>query len=123
MGEAERPVRSRRRRRDEAKVAFVLTRIEPGVEFVDRARLPLATIAFRHVYRPEPQGGGRITHEVSITGPLALLFGCTLGRKIAKHLRAAMSTLSDQAAAEPLSSAACPPVDAAPDIDAERAAD
>jgi len=81
-------------------VSFTLTRVVVGDEFVDRSRLPLTTVEFRHAYRLTSDGRAIITHEVSMRGLLAPLFGCLVGRKIERGLRRAMSALSAQAAAE-----------------------
>jgi hypothetical protein len=81
-------------------VRFVLTRVVEGREFVDRGRLPLTRLEFRHVYEPDAQGGGRILHQVTMTGLLAPVFARLVGRRIKAGLRHAMERLSETAAAD-----------------------
>ena len=80
-------------------VAFELTYVEENKQFIDCAKLPLTTLAFTHRYEVLAGGGAQIVHAVEMRGLLAPLFGRVIGSKIRAHLRDAMLTLSDLAAA------------------------
>jgi len=82
------------------KVAFELVRVDPHTSFTNRAKLPLSTLDFSHVYIPPSAAGApaQITHGVEIRGLLAPLFGFLIGRGVKKHLRTAMLKLVDKAA-------------------------
>jgi len=82
------------------RTAFELIHVDVNKSFTNRAKLPLATLDFSHVYTPPPTEGNpaNITHNVEIRGLLAPLFGVLIGRGVKKHLRAAMLQLSEQAA-------------------------
>jgi hypothetical protein len=80
-------------------VDFILTEIQLNKKFVNRAKLPLTTLEFTHVYEAnsEEKNCPIIRHSVAMKGLLAPLFGLIIGRKIKKHLRVAMEDLSNQA--------------------------
>jgi len=81
------------------KVAFELTQVDINSAFVNRARLPLATLDFSHRYIPSSIDGvpAQVTHGVEIRGLLAPLFGFLIGRGVKKHLRTAMLKLAEKA--------------------------
>ncbi len=82
------------------EVAFKLTEVTPGASFSDTAQLPLTRVVFAHHYLPKDEGQpARICHTVTMNGWLAPLFARVIGSQIKKHLRSAMETLSEQAAA------------------------
>lgn len=75
------------------RARFVFTEVTEGVGFTDVSRLPLARMAFAHEI--EPAGtGSRLTHRITITGPLAPLFGRVIGRKAAAGLPGSMRALA-----------------------------
>lgn len=71
---------------------FTLVEVVPEVGFTSLTRLPLARLAFGHRIQPTPTGS-RITHTVTISGPLAPLF--------ARDLPAAVQALARLAAGPP----------------------
>lgn len=78
------------------KATLKFTEVTPEVGFTDVTRLPLARLSFAH--HIEPTGAGcRFTHRVSITGPLAPLFGRVIGRRVAAELPISMRALADLA--------------------------
>jgi len=81
------------------KVAFEPTHVDINDSFTNRAKLPLATLDFSHVYVPSSAEGApaRITHRVEIRGLFAPLFGFLIGRGVKKHLRVAMLKLVEKA--------------------------
>jgi hypothetical protein len=73
--------------------SLVFTRVEPGRGFTNASRLPLARLEVDH--RISADGAGsRITHTVTITGPLSPLFGRLIGRPIARGLPRSMRELA-----------------------------
>lgn len=74
------------------RARFVFTDVTPGVGFTDVTRLPLARLTFAHVIEPV-SGSSRITHRVSLSGPLSPLFARVVGRTIAAELPSAMRAL------------------------------
>ncbi len=75
------------------RVRFTLTDVSPPDGFTDVTRLPLARMTFTHRLE-EVTGGTRITHTVTITGPLSPLFGRVIGAKVAAGLPEAMRRLA-----------------------------
>jgi len=73
--------------------SVVFTRVEPGRGFTNVSRLPLARLEVDHRITPEGDGS-RFTHCVTITGPLAPLFGRLVGRSIAAGLPESMRELA-----------------------------
>ena len=80
---------------------FTITEVVPEVGFTDVARLPLARLVFRHRIEPVSTGS-RLTHAVTITGPLSPLFARVLGVGVARDLPAGMEALARLAAAVPV---------------------
>jgi hypothetical protein len=74
-------------------MAFTFTEVTPQVGFTDVSRLPLTRLTFTH-HIASTTAGSRITHRVSISGPLSPLFARVIGRTIAAGLPTAMQTLA-----------------------------
>jgi hypothetical protein len=77
---------------------FTVTEVNPGCSFTDVTSLPsrwlpLARLALRHELRPTADGC-TITHDLTITGPLAAVFARLVGRSIAIHLPQTMAKLA-----------------------------
>lgn len=60
--------------------SFQLLEVEPNRRFHDRTSLPLTKLDFEHLLEPV-DGGVRVTHTVTFSGPLAFLFSRIIGRK------------------------------------------
>ncbi len=69
-----------------------LTCVEPFVRFVDKSRLFLATIIVSH-FLTESGDKTLVTHQVEITGPLAILYSCIIGRKFKENLPHEMAAM------------------------------
>lgn len=84
------------------KVDFILIEVEKNKKFTDRAKLPLTTMDFSHIYYAPKNNDVKasIQHSVEMKGLLAPVFGFIIGRKIKKHLKQAMIDLSNQAIAK-----------------------
>lgn len=84
---------------DGPKVNFMLIEVEKNTKFTDRAKLPLTTMDFSHIYHISNSTGRKasIQHSVEMKGFFAPIFGFIIGRKIKKHLKQAMINLSNQA--------------------------
>jgi hypothetical protein len=54
-------------------LTFELVVVEPGASFTSKASLPGAHLRFDHVIEPS-DAGSRITHRVTLDGPLAFLY-------------------------------------------------
>ena len=81
------------------KARGTITEATPGRSFADVTRLPLCSLAFDHTVVDLPAGGGvRVTHRVSLSGPLTFLFRPLLGRRIAAGIPAVMDNLIRRAA-------------------------
>jgi len=61
------------------RVRFEITRLDPPREYTDTSRLPGARLMFRHT-ATESDDGTDLEVDVSISGPLARLWGATIGR-------------------------------------------
>lgn len=73
---------------------FELLDVRPGEAFADRTFLPGTFLDFTHRLE-EVEGGVRITHTASFSGPLAFLFSRIIGRaKIAAALPRAVTKLA-----------------------------
>jgi hypothetical protein len=93
-GPFERGTRGQLKPRGAGAVKFVLLEVRPEQGFSDRNFLPLAKMDFIHSYTPLPQGGGRITHRLEISGLLTPLFSRVIGRDIRKDLPGTLQRLS-----------------------------
>ncbi len=83
------------------KARGTITRVDPGRGFADVTRLPLCRLAFDHTVEDVPAGGVRITHRVTLDGPLAFAFRPLLGVRIAAGIPAVMDNLVARAAKTP----------------------
>ena len=72
---------------------FTLTEVVPEVGFTSGTRLPLARLDFRHRIEPTPTGS-RLTHTVTLTGPLSSLLARVIGPGLARDLPPAVSALA-----------------------------
>ena len=80
---------------------FTLTEVVPEVGFTDVTRLPLARLVFGHRIEATATGS-RLTHTVTISGPLSPLFARVIGTGLARDLPRAMHALARLAAATPV---------------------
>ncbi len=81
------------------RTTFTITEVTPGRSFTDVSTLPFATLTFRHDISPSAEGTS-FTHAISITGPLAWLFGPLIGRALAADVPDAMRALAVLAAGD-----------------------
>jgi Polyketide cyclase / dehydrase and lipid transport len=80
-------------------LAFKLVTVEPDVSFASEVRLPGARLRFEHVI--EPRGpGSRITHRVTLVGPLAFLYTRTVRKGVEQGLPDGVDRLAAMAEAE-----------------------
>ncbi|WP_151828413.1 SRPBCC family protein [Acinetobacter oleivorans] len=81
------------------KINFELIEVKQNKLFTDRAKLPLTTMDFYHIYKQPEKIGQKATiqHKVEMNGFLAPIFGYFVGKKIMLHLKQAMLDLSTQA--------------------------
>jgi hypothetical protein len=78
----------------------VITELEAPRVYADQTSLNGLTLTFRHVLDSLPDGGTRVTHQLSIDGPAADAAGPELGPQISEDFPVAMADLL--AAAEKL---------------------
>lgn len=77
----------------------IVTTIElcvPMQRVLDKTRLPLATLLFDHVLE-QTAAGLRVTHTVTISGPLTFVWKRLIGYKIAAGLPTSMQNLVNAA--------------------------
>ena len=75
------------------------TRVDPGRGFADVTRLPLCKLGFDHRVEDLAEGRGvRITHRVTLAGPMTFLFRRALGERIARGIPDVMRQLVTVAA-------------------------
>lgn len=79
------------------KARFVVTRAEAGRRLTDVTTLPLGRLEFDHLLE-EGAAGTRLTHRVTITGPLTPVFSRLIGSRAEATLPAAMAALAELAA-------------------------
>jgi hypothetical protein len=79
-------------------VKFAVIEARPGEGFVDETRLPLARMRFEHELTDAAGGGVRITHRVTISGPLTPLWRRVIGRDLERDLPGTVATLARHAA-------------------------
>lgn len=65
------------------RTRFVVETLVPGRAFVDVSRLLGARLTFSHVVTPQDAGGCRVDVEVTMTGPVRVLWARVVGRGIA----------------------------------------
>lgn len=73
---------------------FTLVEVTINRSFIDRCRLPLATIDFIHELTPT-SSGTMITHRVVMSGPLTFVFRRLIGSGIERGLPAAVRSLAE----------------------------
>jgi uncharacterized protein YndB with AHSA1/START domain len=78
---------------------FELVDIKPDRLFVSEARLPGAHLCFEHVIEPR-ETGSRITHRVSLEGPLAFLYTRPVRKGIEQGLPDGVERLAGLAASD-----------------------
>lgn len=74
------------------EVKAIIEKCQRLVEFVDISSLPLAKMTFAHEMA-DVAGGVKVTHRVTISGPLSFLFAQVIGKKTAQELPEAMNQL------------------------------
>ena len=75
------------------KAKAVITECVPFVKFTDEATLPLRTkLIFSHQIEQNNKNV-KLTHRVSISGPLTFIFRRLIGKSIQEHLPSAMKSL------------------------------
>lgn len=78
------------------KIKTVIAKCEPLCQVTDVTKLPLATLVFDHVLE-QTSAGLRVTHTVSISGPLTFLWKRIIGYKIKAGLPTSMQNLVNAA--------------------------
>lgn len=78
------------------KCQILITKCETHQQFTDLAKFPLATLIFDHVLE-QTSAGLRVTHTVSISGPLTFLWKRIIGYKIAEGLPMTIQSLVNAA--------------------------
>jgi hypothetical protein len=73
----------------QAEIRSTIVAIEPGRRYADRTGFAGATPAFSHTLTPLENGGTRMTHRLTISGPNA----AELGPQITEDFPAAMDAL------------------------------
>ena len=77
-------------------VPMVLTCVEPDVRFTVESRIPLFRMVFEHEL--VPQGlATRVTHRVTFSGPLAVVLGRLLARRLDRGLPVTLANLKREA--------------------------
>ena len=77
-------------------VPMVLTRVEPDACFTVESRIPLFRMVFEHEL--VPQGlATRVTHRVTFSGPLAVVLGRLLARRLDRGLPVTLANLKREA--------------------------
>lgn len=78
---------------------FRLTAVDPGAMFASEVRLPGARLFFEHrIEHLEP--GARITHQVTLSGPLSFLYLASVRRNTEQALSAGVDRLAQIADSE-----------------------
>ena len=72
---------------------FTLVTVEQDRRFTDVAKLPFCQLEFDHVIEPHA-AGCKITHTVTMSGPLTFLFSRLLGRQLRHDLERAVAELA-----------------------------
>jgi hypothetical protein len=71
----------------------VITELEEARVYADQTSFDGLTLTFRHVLDPLPDGGTRVTHQLSIGRPAADEVGPKLGPQISEDFPEAMADL------------------------------
>lgn len=80
------------------KVPLQITDVVPGRSFVAESRLPLFRMRFAHQLSPT-SSGTQVTHRVDFLGPLSLLLGPVLARRLNEGLPVTLARLKSLAEA------------------------
>ncbi len=83
------------------KGAFTVLEVEPGRRILTSAGPPVAKMQFDRRLDALPGGNTRVSEQITISGPLAGLFGRLFGRSMAERLPTALTKLAEQATREP----------------------
>jgi hypothetical protein len=78
---------------------FELVDVKPDVSFASEARLPGAHLRFDHAIEPSALGS-RITHRVTLDGPLAFLYTRAVRRSVERGLPDGVERLASLSAAD-----------------------
>jgi Polyketide cyclase / dehydrase and lipid transport len=78
---------------------FRLTAVDPGTRFASEARLPGARLFFEH-HIEDLEPGARITHQVTLSGPLSFLYLPSVRRSTEQALIDGVDRLAELAASE-----------------------
>jgi len=76
---------------------FRLVEVDPEARFVSEVRLPGGRIRFEHLIEPR-DGGSRITHLASVSGPLAALHARVIRKGVERGLPDGVERLAALAA-------------------------
>jgi Polyketide cyclase / dehydrase and lipid transport len=79
------------------RLKFTLVAVEPDASFASEASLPGARLRFDHVIEPR-EPGSRITHRVTLDGPLAFLYTRTVRKGVERGLPDGVERLAALAA-------------------------
>ncbi|MGL5830004.1 MAG: SRPBCC family protein, partial [Angustibacter sp.] len=75
------------------KAKFTFTKVESERSIADESPLPLCRLVFDHFLEPTATGT-QIRHTVTMTGPLAKLWGRLIGKTLTGHTPEAMRCLA-----------------------------
>jgi Polyketide cyclase / dehydrase and lipid transport len=84
-------------------LGYRLVTVTPNASFVSEARLPGARMRFEHVIEPRVDGS-RITHRVSLDGPLEFVYRRSVRKSVERGLPDGVERLAILAASEARSS-------------------
>jgi Polyketide cyclase / dehydrase and lipid transport len=84
-------------------LSYRLVAVTPNASFVSEAKLPGARLRFEHVIEPG-DSRSRITHRVSLDGPLEFVYRRSVRRSIERGLPDGVERLAILAASDPPSS-------------------
>lgn len=93
--------RGRMKPRGVPAAAFTLVSVLPGVSYTVEQRLPLARLRFHHELAVGGAGRTRLTHGVSIDGPLGPLYASLFGGRMKANFGKITSDLAEMALAMP----------------------
>jgi hypothetical protein len=84
---------------DGRPISFRLIAVEPDKAFASQVKLPGGRVRFDHIIEPT-SAGSRITHRVSVNGPLAFLYARFVRRGVERGLPDGVDRLAAMAATE-----------------------
>lgn len=79
------------------RTRFELIEVEPERRFVSQSKLPGGTMRFDHLLEPA-NGGSRITHKVTLAGPLSFVWKPIVSRIVTRELADGVERLAELAA-------------------------